>query len=109
MAKSAGFNWLKPLSGLLLSLSCTLAMAQSMAEPLPPLRFVEQADWAPFTPKAQGKTSEGLAYELLQLIFNQFGRSAQLELLPLTQVLQRAKLGQAGGISVTHLDEWRIT
>jgi hypothetical protein len=63
MAKSAGFNWLKPLSGLLRNLSCTLAMAPSMTEPLPPLRFVEQADWAPFTPKAQGKTSEGLAYE----------------------------------------------
>lgn len=76
---------------------------------MPPLQFVEQGDWPPFTPKAQGETHEGLAYDLLQLIFSQLGRSAQLELLPLAQVLQRAKLGQTDGISVTHLDERRIT
>lgn len=51
--------------------------AESLLEPLPALQFVEQADWAPFTPKAQGLTIEGLAYELFQLIFSQFGRSMQ--------------------------------
>src|SRR3990167_3595227 len=109
MGKSHDSNWRNALSGLLLILCCPPAMAESLIEPLPALQFVEQADWPPFTPKAQGETHEGLAYELLQLIFSQFGRSAQLELLPLAQVLQRAKLGQADGISVTHLDERRIT
>ncbi len=109
MSTAQGSNWLKALSALMLSLSCTLTAAESLIEPLPPLHFVEQADWPPFTPETQGQTQEGLAYELLQLIFSQFGRTAQLELLPLAQVLQRAKLGQADGISVTHLDERRIT
>lgn len=109
MGKPQSCNWLKTLSGLLLTLSCTLAVAESLIEPLPPLQFVEQADWAPFTPDTQGLTQQGLAYELLQLIFSQFERTAQLELLPLAQVLQRAKAGQADGISVTHLDEQRIS
>lgn len=109
MGKSHHYYWLNRLCGLLLSLSCSLAGAESLLEPVPALQFVEQSDWAPFTPNTQGETTEGLAYELLQLVFSQFGRSAQLELLPLAQVLQRAKLDQADGISVTHLDERRIT
>ncbi|MDO9322037.1 MAG: transporter substrate-binding domain-containing protein [Pseudomonas sp.] len=109
MAKPKIRTWANAVGALLLGLGAQLASAESLIEPLPPLQFVEQVDWPPFTPKAQGQTQEGLAFELLQLIFSQFGRSAQLELLPLAQVLERAKLGQTDGISVTHLDERRIT
>jgi hypothetical protein len=56
-------------------------------------------------------TTEGLSHELFQLIFSHIGRSVQLQLqlLPLAQVLERAKRGQTDGISVTDLDERRIT
>jgi hypothetical protein len=54
-------------------------------------------------------STEGLSHELFQLIFSHIGRSVQLQLLPLAQVLERAKRGQTDGISVTHLDERRIT
>jgi ABC-type amino acid transport substrate-binding protein len=97
------------LLGLLLSYSTYGGASEPLIEAAPPLHFVEQADWVPFTPKAEGLTHEGLAYDVLQLIFSQIGQSAELELLPLTQVLQRTKLGQADGISITHLDERRIT
>ncbi|MBX9912746.1 MAG: transporter substrate-binding domain-containing protein [Pseudomonadaceae bacterium] len=108
MDKSHSNSLRRGLAGLLMSFSGTFTAAQPLVESPAPLQFVEQTDWAPFTPNTQGQTQQGLAYELLQLIFSQFERTAQLDLLPLAQVLQRAKAGQADGISVTYLDERRI-
>jgi ABC-type amino acid transport substrate-binding protein len=109
MLKPQNRIWRNAISALLLGLGAQLANGQSLLETAPPLQFVEQADWAPFTENAQGKTSEGLAYALLQLIFSQLDHPAQLQLLPLAQVQQQLKSGQADGISITQLDERRIT
>lgn len=95
-------------SGVVLCLSTSLAFSEALIEGPAPLHFVEQADWAPFTPPATGITQQGLAYDLLQLIFTPLQRPVQLESLPREQVLQRAQLGQVDGISLTALDERRI-
>ena len=109
MAKPQNRIWRNTLSALLLGLGAQLANGQSLLEAAPPLQFVEQADWAPFTPNATGITQQGLAYELLQLLFSQLDQRVQLELLPLAQVQQQLKSGQADGVSITQLDERRIT
>lgn len=109
MAKPQNRIWRNAISALLLGLGAQLANGQSLLEAAPPLQFVEQVDWAPFTPNTPGITQQGLAYELLQLVFGQLGQRAQLTLLPLAQVQQQLRSGQADGISITQLDERRIT
>lgn len=95
-------------SAVALSVSATLACSEPLVEGPAPLRFVEQVDWAPFTPQAAGITQQGLAYDLLQLIFTPLQRPVQLQALPREQVLQQAQQGQVDGISLTALDERRI-
>jgi polar amino acid transport system substrate-binding protein len=65
-----------------------------------PARFVEEADWPPFTPAYQGATSEGLSYDLISAVFGRIKMPFTLELYPQKRMLRLLERGQRDGATV---------
>jgi polar amino acid transport system substrate-binding protein len=80
----------------LVTIDHNLARAQA-AEPA---RFVEEANWPPFTPAYEGMTKEGLSYDLISAVFERIKMPVTLELFPMKRLLILLKRGKRDGVTV---------
>ncbi|UVE16754.1 transporter substrate-binding domain-containing protein [Pseudomonas sp. LS44] len=89
-----------PLAALLYLCLCgSLELPDEMPAGTP-LHFAEEANWPPFTQEAHGMASNGLSYELLQLIGKRLQRPTDLELLPQQRLMQKLRHGEKDGVTM---------
>lgn len=88
------------LAALLAGPTAALAIPPAKAESPPRLRFVEEANWPPFTPNAMGLTETGLSYDIVSEVARRIGADFQLELFPQNRALQMLKSGERDGMTV---------
>lgn len=85
-----------------------IAFSGAAEEPPEKIRFIEEADWPPFTYEKSGLATKGLSYELMKSVFSPLNTAIEINLMPQKRMLITLEKGLADGATVISKNSERL-